>query len=188
MKMENYLLPNLVNWRRRSVYSSRPCECIQRDIAWSVPVPKMQSSDFRPQMVPGLKMKALCPKILRLLLMWSEYVSTTLSRISPKADWRLLEYNPQVYEDPYMFKPSRWEGVGEDGITSFGIGPRTCIGKKFAMTEAVCFLANLLRDWRIDPLLKAGETVDGWKSRVLSKTDITLTLSIATVPVNLIRR
>jgi hypothetical protein len=56
------------------------------------------------------------------------------------------------------------------------------------MTEAVCFLANILRDWKITPFLKAGESVDGWKARVLSKTEMQLILSIADVPVTLTRR
>jgi hypothetical protein len=56
------------------------------------------------------------------------------------------------------------------------------------MTEAVCFLANLLRDWEIQPLLNEGETVKQWKERVLTKVSITVTLSIADVPIKLVRR
>ncbi|PVF94766.1 cytochrome P450 [Serendipita vermifera] len=98
------------------------------------------------------------------------------------------QYNPRVYEDPYSFKPSRWLNCSEDNISAFSIGPRTCIGKRFAMTEAVCFLANILRDWEVHPLLKEGETVEQWKERVLTKVDVNLILSIVDAPVKLVRR
>lgn len=99
-----------------------------------------------------------------------------------------VEYNPKVFKDPTAFNPSRWEGMSEDSIYSFSVGPRACIGKKFAMTEAVCFLSHLLRDFRVEPLLEVGESLAEWKARVLGQTSITLTLSIKDVPVRLIRR
>jgi len=62
------------------------------------------------------------------------------------------------------------------------------LGKKFAQTEATCFLTNLLRDYQIRPLLNAGETREGWKKRILGNINIVLTLSITDVPVVLTRR
>jgi cytochrome P450 len=99
-----------------------------------------------------------------------------------------LEYNPKVFPDPTAFNPSRWRGLNEDSVYSFSVGPRTCIGKKFAMTEAVCFISHLLRDFRVEPLLEVGESVDEWKAKVLGRTTINLTLSIVDVPLRLIRR
>lgn len=86
------------------------------------------------------------------------------------------------------FNPSRWEGVNEEAIVSFSIGPRTCIGKKFAMVEAVCFMSHLLRDFKIEPLLEPGETLDQWKARILGNVKFVLTLSISDVPIVLTRR
>lgn len=73
------------------------------------------------------------------------------------------------------------------------IGPRACIGRKFAATEAVAFLTMLLRDWAVEPLLgiKKGsqeqETIDEWKNRVL-EAKLVLTLGISYVPVRFTRR
>ena len=67
------------------------------------------------------------------------------------------------------------------------LGPRACIGRKFATTEAVAFLTILLRDWKVEPLLQIGETVDGWKKRVF-EARFGFTLAVGTVPVRFIRR
>ncbi|KAG8833850.1 hypothetical protein FRC17_009967 [Serendipita sp. 399] len=98
-----------------------------------------------------------------------------------------VHYNPRIFEEPMRFMPSRWKEMNEEMFSMFSMGPRTCIGKKFAMTEAVCFLANLVRDWRIEPKLESGETVEGWKQRVFG-VNVMLTLGITDVPVTLTRR
>ncbi|KIM25188.1 hypothetical protein M408DRAFT_331296 [Serendipita vermifera MAFF 305830] len=103
-------------------------------------------------------------------------------------DFIAMQYHSRQFADPLAFRPSRWAEVGEDSATAFSTGPRACIGKKFAQTEATCFLTNLLRDWRIEPLLNPGETKEQWKTRVLGKVKIVLTLTIADVPVRLVRR
>lgn len=56
------------------------------------------------------------------------------------------------------------------------------------MTEAVCFMSHLLRDYKIAPLLDAGESVDQWKVRILGNVKFGLTLAITDVPVILSRR
>ena len=45
----------------------------------------------------------------------------------------------------------------------------------------------LLRDWKVEPLLNEGETVDQWKDRVL-QASLIFTLSIRDVPVRFVRR
>ena len=45
----------------------------------------------------------------------------------------------------------------------------------------------LLRDWRVEPLMKTGESIDEWRKRVF-EVKITLTLGIETVPVKFVRR
>lgn len=121
----------------------------------------------------------------------------------------LLEYNPRYFPDPTAYKPSRWyaqESSNEpDAFTAFSIGrfhlissalsihteatagPRACIGRKFATTEAVCFLALFLRDWRVDIVLEHGETREQWRERVL-KAEMIMTLSVGDVPIKLTRR
>ncbi len=68
----------------------------------------------------------------------------TLVLISP---W-LLHRRTQSWPDPVAFDPTRFlaaEGRPE-GYLPFGAGPRLCIGRDFALVEAVLLLAALLRD------------------------------------------
>ena len=67
------------------------------------------------------------------------------------------------------------------------LGPRACNGRKFATTESVCFLTLLLRDFKVEPLLRAGETKEQWRDRALV-AKIALTLGVVDVPVRFIRR
>jgi len=62
----------------------------------------------------------------------------------------------------------------------FGIGPRACIGRKFGIVESLAFLVMLLREWRVDILLKEGETREGWEQRVLDNAgQVGITFGIA---------
>jgi cytochrome P450 len=119
-----------------------------------------------------------------------------------------VEYNPRYFPEPHIYRPSRWHGLSNDSevFTAFGLGacyiepdvltsadvatytgPRTCIGRRFATTEAVCFLALLLRDWRVEPILREGETRLDWQDRVL-QAHLKLTLAVRDVPIRFIRR
>ena len=66
-------------------------------------------------------------------------------------------------------------------------GPRTCIGRKFATTQAVCFLTALLRDYKVEPILRAKETRAEWRARVLDAR-LVITLGVKDVPVTFVRR
>ncbi|KAH7913523.1 cytochrome P450 [Hygrophoropsis aurantiaca] len=124
-----------------------------------------------------------------------------------------VQYNQKYFAEPEEFRPSRWHkgGGGQDkedlteseAFTAFSFGPRTCIGRKFATTEAVCLLSLLLRDWRVEPLLapKASstnensaksssavlETHEEWRARVMQAT-LELTMGIKNVPLRFVRR
>ncbi|KAF9243481.1 cytochrome P450 [Melanogaster broomeanus] len=115
-----------------------------------------------------------------------------------------VQYNTRYFAEPEEFRPSRWykknrgdanekeELSGSEEYTAFSVGPRSCIGRKFATTEAVCFLASLLRDWRVEPLLAMKpdgkvETQDEWRERVMQAT-MSLTMGIKDVPLRLVRR
>lgn len=117
-----------------------------------------------------------------------------------------------MFPEPESFNPRRWlDGNSEQGATSseghkqadedltggpastvdgfmhFSTGPRMCIGHKFAKIEAVAFLTHLLRSWRIEPVLHAGETPEKWRSRVL-EPHFVMTLLFDDVPVRFVRR
>ncbi|KAK7463035.1 hypothetical protein VKT23_007618 [Stygiomarasmius scandens] len=106
-----------------------------------------------------------------------------------------VQYNPRYFPDPHTYKPSRWHGLGNldsEGFTAFSIGPRACIGRRFATTEAICFLACLLKDYKVEPVLEKKpdgslESKSEWKTRVLD-AKIVLTLGVKDVPIRFIRR
>ncbi|KJA20056.1 hypothetical protein HYPSUDRAFT_68834 [Hypholoma sublateritium FD-334 SS-4] len=99
------------------------------------------------------------------------------------------QHNPRYFENPTEYRPSRWYDVAveSEAFSAFSIGPRTCIGRKFATTEAVCFLTALLRDYKVEPTLRAKETRAEWRARVLDAR-LMLTLGVKEVPVTFVRR
>lgn len=113
------------------------------------------------------------------------------------------DYNPRHFPEPEEYRPSRWYDTAEEDLSIFSVGSRACtctcrchsagihsilgIGRKFAMTEACCFLAHLIRDWEIRPLLNDGENITQWGNRVM-KARVTMTLGVGTVPVRLVKR
>jgi len=120
-------------------------------------------------------------------------------------------YDPQVFPDPKEFKPSRWtrgaapeagsslnqkqadevsmsaSANAMDGFMGFSIGPRTCLGHKFAKIEAVAFLTHLLGEWRVEPVLNEGEDHAQWRARVLEPRFF-VTLGLDDVPLRFVRR
>ncbi|KAF8575942.1 cytochrome P450 [Ramaria rubella] len=95
--------------------------------------------------------------------------------------------NPRIYPSPHEFMPSRWKNNGGADILSFSVGPRACLGRRFASTEAVCFLSLLLRDWHIKVVMDAGETREQWINRFLTPI-LKGTLMTSDVPLTLVRR
>ncbi|KAF8816637.1 cytochrome P450 [Phlegmacium glaucopus] len=99
-----------------------------------------------------------------------------------------VQYNPRYFDEPEKYKPSRWYGITNDeAFSAFGLGPRACIGRKFATVESVCFLTLLLRDYKVEPLLRPGETKEQWQDRVI-EAKVGLTLGVVNVPVRFIKR
>ncbi len=68
--------------------------------------------------------------------------------MSPYAHHR----DSRVWSDPLQFKPGRWAGEasrGNDSYFPFGSGPRVCIGKQIALTEAQFTLAHVLQEFDV---------------------------------------
>jgi cytochrome P450 len=74
----------------------------------------------------------------------------TLAIISP---W-LLHRRPESWIEPLAFRPERFVGAGASaarvGYAPFGLGPRLCIGREFALGEMVLVLSRLLAEYRLD--------------------------------------
>ncbi|RDZ61645.1 cytochrome P450 [Haloferax sp. Atlit-12N] len=57
------------------------------------------------------------------------------------------------YDDPLAFRPERWDRERDRpayAYLPFGAGPRSCLGRAFALTEAKIVLATVLRDFDLD--------------------------------------
>ncbi|KAF9000899.1 cytochrome P450 [Cyathus striatus] len=100
-----------------------------------------------------------------------------------------IHQNPRYFDEPEVYKASRWYDVSNESeaMPGFGIGPRACIGRKFALTEAVGFITMVLREWKVVPLLSKGESVDQWFEGV-SKCSALVTLGVGKVPLRFVRR
>lgn len=61
----------------------------------------------------------------------------------------------RFYDDPDVFRPTRWQVTSptEKGYAylPFGAGPRTCIGRQFALLEARLALATIGQQYRLVP-------------------------------------
>ncbi|TCD64887.1 hypothetical protein EIP91_003463 [Steccherinum ochraceum] len=105
-----------------------------------------------------------------------------------------MSRHPRLFPDAEAFKPSRWSSASEASKTAwdyffgFSTGPRVCVGKRFATFEAVCFLTLILRDWKIDVKLNAGETKEAWKERVMQPDLLATMRMVGDVPLLFTRR
>jgi cytochrome P450 len=75
----------------------------------------------------------------------------------------VLHHNPRVWEEPTRFDPDRFlperaAGRSDYAYLPFGVGPRVCVGKSFAMMEAKIAAAMLLR--RFDFTVPVGTPVE----------------------------
>ncbi|CCA67295.1 hypothetical protein PIIN_01128 [Serendipita indica DSM 11827] len=100
-----------------------------------------------------------------------------------------MHYDPETFPNPTEFQPSRWYDASTDEAYSpFSTGPRVCIGRRFALVESVAFLCSVLKDYKVEPFLKAGETADAWSTRVLQRVNCRLTMALANTPLTFKRR
>ncbi|XP_030834706.1 cytochrome P450 2U1 [Strongylocentrotus purpuratus] len=80
-----------------------------------------------------------------------------------------LNHDPEVFEDPYVFRPSRF--LAEDGslqglsdVKSFGIGPRKCPGEPMAQQECFLIMAILLHRYNL--VFPEGDPIPDIRGRV----------------------
>uniref|UniRef100_A0A1I8PBH4 Cytochrome P450 n=1 Tax=Stomoxys calcitrans TaxID=35570 RepID=A0A1I8PBH4_STOCA len=66
-----------------------------------------------------------------------------------------LQRDPSYYENPDVFDPERFSEENKSKIDAgiylpFGLGPRSCIGMRFALLEVKTFLYYLVRDYQLE--------------------------------------
>nr|UUB32699.1 cytochrome P450 CYP9AP1 [Dendroctonus valens] len=70
---------------------------------------------------------------------------------------RSIHHDVQYYEEPNKFDPDRFEAkniINPLTYMPFGVGPRSCIGTRFAFLEIKSVLCDLLRNFEIVPVEK----------------------------------
>lgn len=87
-------------------------------------------------------------------------------------DFIAVSRNSRHFTEPDSFRPRRWEesSTAMESLLGFSVGPRLCLGRKFATVESVAFLSNLLREWKFDIKLGRGETLEEWNRRIMVPT------------------
>lgn len=71
-----------------------------------------------------------------------------------------IHRDPKYYPDPMRFDPERFNDENKKSIPAntympFGLGPRMCIGNRFAMLEMKALLFYLLKDVTFEPSVKS---------------------------------
>ncbi|XP_026759413.1 cytochrome P450 6B5-like [Galleria mellonella] len=78
---------------------------------------------------------------------------------------RGVHYDEKYYPDPYKFDPERFSPENSKGrhpcaYMPFGIGPRNCIGMRFAQVQSRVCLVKLLRRYRVEPSSQTRPTME----------------------------
>lgn len=67
-----------------------------------------------------------------------------------------MHYDPKYYKDPETFRPERFLNgeILQNTYLPFGLGPRICIGNRFAIMESKILFYHLLKNCVIEPCEK----------------------------------
>lgn len=63
-----------------------------------------------------------------------------------------IHHDPKLYPNPQIFDPDRFGKKKPFSLMPFGIGPKNCLGSRFAMLECKLILSEILRYFDIVPV------------------------------------
>jgi cytochrome P450 family 135 len=109
-----------------------------------------------------LRRRPVVPLVLRKLTEpWQLGERLLPAGVAVSPNIHLVHHNPDVYPDPFAFRPERFLGVkaGTYEWIPFGGGPRRCIGASFALTEMRTVLREVVRSVALRPADPRAETV-----------------------------
>jgi len=109
-----------------------------------------------------LRRRPVVPLVLRKLTApWELNGRLLPAGVAVSPNIHLVHHNPDVYPDPFAFRPERFVGrqPGTYEWIPFGGGIRRCIGASFAVTEMRTVLAEVVRTVALRPADPAPERV-----------------------------
>jgi cytochrome P450 len=109
-----------------------------------------------------LRRRPVLPLVLRKLTEpWELNGRLLPAGVAVSPNIHLVHHNPDVYADPFAFRPERFLGVkpGTYEWIPFGGGTRRCIGASFALTEMKTVLREVVRTVALRPSEPAPERV-----------------------------
>ncbi|MDX6666149.1 MAG: cytochrome family [Solirubrobacteraceae bacterium] len=109
-----------------------------------------------------LRRRPVVPLVLRKLTEpWELNGRLLPAGVAVSPNIHLVHHNPDVYPDPFAFRPERFLGVkpGTYEWIPFGGGTRRCIGASFALTEMRTVLREVVRSVRLRAADPAPERV-----------------------------
>jgi len=85
-------------------------------------------------------------------LVIGEYLIPKGIDISP--DFALMHFNPKLWDEPKKFNPDRFSDQNAKLLhpyqySPFFLGPRACIGKKFAMLEIITAISMTMQEYEV---------------------------------------
>lgn len=90
--------------------------------------------------------------------------------------------NPQYYPDPETYQPERFLPENKHNLVPytylpFGLGPRNCVGMRFAYQEIKLCLAQIITQYKFDKTPETPEKLEFVKMGLLSVKPFTLSVS-----------
>lgn len=87
----------------------------------------------------------------------------------------------------FLSVPVRVSICSPNSLSSCANNTPLGIGRRFALTEGICYLARVLRDWKVVILPEGEDTREQWSDRVLRGYTV-MNFGIGKVPIRLVRR
>jgi cytochrome P450 len=87
----------------------------------------------------------------------------------------LMHRNPRYWSDPDSFIPERFLETESDPFyyVPFSVGPRNCVGFKFALYEMKVILARFLKDYKVETVSDQPAEIDK-QSFTLAPANLTI--------------
>ncbi|XP_055693539.1 cytochrome P450 6g1-like [Lutzomyia longipalpis] len=95
-----------------------------------------------------------------------------------------IQRDPNYFPDPLKFIPERFESkssLHQSNFLSFGIGPRECIGKRFAYFQVKLSLVTILRHYKVEASERTPKTIKLDRKAVVLRSEEPLYINLSRI-------